>query len=299
MYAIMGITGQIGGVVARALLAAKRPVRAVVRDAGKGQVWADRGCEVALATIEDAASLAAAFGGAEGVFVLVPPNFDPLPGFPEAQAIGETVRTALAEAAPGRVVYLSTIGAQAKEPNLLTQHTIIENAIAGLPMPTALLRPAWFMENSSWDVAAASGEGVIPSFLQPVDRQVPMVATADIGRVAARLLQEAWSGHQVVELEGPRRVSPADIAAAFSRLLGHPVRTEAVPHDSWEALFKSQGMKNPLPRIRMLDGFNEGWIDFENGEAGTEKGGVTLETVLKSLTEREAQSRQDSRPGAA
>ena len=33
MYAIMGITGQIGGVIARALLAAKQPVRAVVRDA--------------------------------------------------------------------------------------------------------------------------------------------------------------------------------------------------------------------------------------------------------------------------
>ena len=56
MYAIMGVTGQIGGVVARTLLAAKQPVRAVVRDAGKGQAWADRGCEVALATIEEAAS---------------------------------------------------------------------------------------------------------------------------------------------------------------------------------------------------------------------------------------------------
>jgi len=53
MYAIMGITGQIGGVVARTLLAAKQPVRAIVRDAIKGQAWSDRGCAVALATIED------------------------------------------------------------------------------------------------------------------------------------------------------------------------------------------------------------------------------------------------------
>jgi len=48
MHAIMGITGQIGGVVARALLASEQPVRAVVRDAAKGQAWSDRGCEVAL-----------------------------------------------------------------------------------------------------------------------------------------------------------------------------------------------------------------------------------------------------------
>ena len=286
MYAIMGITGQIGGVVARTLLAAKQPVRAIVRDAIKGQAWSDRGCEVALATIEDRASLATAFREAEGVFLLVPPSFDPLPEFPEAQAIGETLRSALVEANPERVVYLSTIGAQAKQSNLLTQHTIIEKAISGLPIPVTFLRPAWFMENSSWDVAPAMQQGVIPSFLQPLDRPVPMVATADIGKVAAGLLQVAWNGHCVIELEGPHRVTPNEIAATFAKLLDRSVRMEAVPRVSWEALFKSQGMKNPIPRIRMLDGFNEGWIDFERGEVGSQKGSVALETVLKALIAR-------------
>ena len=287
MYAIMGITGQIGGVIARTLLAAKQPVRAVVRDAIKGRAWSDCGCEVVLATIEDRASLVAAFREAEGVFVLMPPNFDPLPEFPEAQAIGETLRAALVEANPARVVYLSTIGAQAKESNLLTQHTIIEKAISGLPIPVTFLRPAWFMENSSWDVAPAMQQGVIPSFLQPLDRPAPMVATADIGKVAAGLLQVAWSGRRVIELEGPRRVTPNEIAATFAKLLDRSVRMEAVPRESWEALFKSQGMKNPIPRIRMLDGFNQGWIDFENGEAGSQKGSVALESVLKALIEGE------------
>src|SRR6266699_2751182 len=226
MYAITGITGQIGGAVGRTLLAAGQPVRAVVRDVDKGKSWTERGCEVALATIENAASLAAAFRGAEGVFVLVPPNFDPLPGFPEARAVGKTLRTALVQANPGRVVYLSTIGAQASEPNLLTQHTIIEKAIATLPMPVTFLRPAWFMENSSWDVAPAKNQGVIPSFLQPLDRPLPMVTTAYIGRVAVGLLQVAWSGRRVIELEGPRRVTPNEIAATFAKLLGRPVRME-------------------------------------------------------------------------
>jgi NAD(P)H dehydrogenase (quinone) len=121
MYAVTGITGQIGGVIGHTLIAAKQPVRAVVRDAGKGQAWADRGCEIALANIEDTASLTTAFWGAEGVFVLVPPNFDPLPGFPEARAIGATLQSALTAARPARVVYLSTIGAQASQNNLLTQ----------------------------------------------------------------------------------------------------------------------------------------------------------------------------------
>jgi NAD(P)H dehydrogenase (quinone) len=288
MYAIMGITGQIGSVIGRTLLAAKQPVRAVVRDARKSQVWADRGCEIALANIEDRASLTTAFRGAEGVFVLVPPNFDPAPEFPEARAIAATLRTALEAARPARVVYLSTIGAQARQSNLLTQHTIIEATISGLPTPITFLRPAWFMENSSWDVAPAREQGVIPSFLQPLDKAVPMVATADIGKVAAALLQETWSGHRVVELEGPRRVTPNEIAATFAKLLGRSVRMEVVPRESWEALFKSQGMKNPIPRIRMLDGFNERWIEFERGEAGSHKGNESLESVLKALVEREA-----------
>jgi hypothetical protein len=46
-------------------------------------------------------------------------------------------------------------------------------------------------------------------------------------------------------------------------------------------------MKNPEPRIRMIDGFNEGWIEFENDEAARRKGRVVLKTVLKSLIDRQ------------
>ena len=286
MFAITGITGNVGGEVARNLLAAKQPVRGLARDVAKCGAWAQRGCEVVAADMNDAAALTAAFRGAEGVFVLVPPNFDPSPDFREARVIAETLRRALDAARPSRIVYLSTIGAQAMQPNLLTQHTIIERLLGDLPVPITFLRPGWFMENSSWDLAPATSSGVIPSFLQPLDKPVPMVATADIGRVAAALLCETWNGHRVVELEGPHRVTPDEIAATFARLLGRPVKMEAVPRETWGTLFLSQGMKNPTPRIRMLDGFNEGWIEFERGEVGSRKGSVALETVLRSLIER-------------
>jgi uncharacterized protein YbjT (DUF2867 family) len=287
MYAITGITGQIGTVVGNALLASNRRVRAVVRNADKGQVWRKLGCDLAVAAIDDATSLTAAFRGTEAVFVLVPSNFDPSPEFSEARTIGAALRSALDAARPARVVYLSTIGAQASEPNLLTQHTILEEAIGALPMPITFLRPAWFMENCQWDVAPAREHGVIPSFLQPLNKPVPMVATPDIGKVAAGLLQEKWDGHCIVELEGPTRITPNQIAATFTKLLGKPVHMEVVSRESWEALFKSQGVKNPLPRMRMLDGFNEGWIEFEKGEAGSLKGEASFETVLQGLTLKE------------
>jgi uncharacterized protein YbjT (DUF2867 family) len=284
MFAITGITGQVGGEVARNLLAAHQNVRGVVRDVGKCKEWAERGCQLVSADINDASALTAALKDVDGAFVLVPPNFDPSPDFSEARALAATLSSALVAARLRRVVYLSTIGAQATRSNLLTQHTIIEQALRKLPMAITFLRPAWFMENFTWDVAPAKN-GAIQSFLQPLDKLFPMVATSDIGRVAAELLQETWDDQRVIELEGPRRVTPTEVAATFANLLGRPVRIEAVPPETWGALFKSQGMKNPQPRIQMLDGFNEGWIEFEG--KGVRKGNVALETVLRALVERD------------
>ncbi|MFT4437273.1 NmrA family NAD(P)-binding protein [Caballeronia sp. 15715] len=286
MYAVTGITGQVGGVVARLLLAAGHDVRAVVRDAAKGEAWAKQGCEVALADVNDQQALQHAFEGTEGVFVLLPPTFDPTPGFPEARKTIATLRAALAAAKPSRVVVLSTIGAQATQPNLLNQLQILEQELGTLPMPVAFLRAAWFIENAAWDVAPARDSGIVPSFLQPLDKPVPMVATADIGRVAAELLRESWTGRRIVELEGPQRISPDMIAAGFTRLLGRDVSMTVVPRDTWEDLFRSQGMKNPTPRMQMIDGFNEEWICFEGAENEVRKGRVPLDTVLQSLIEK-------------
>lgn len=280
MYAVTGITGKVGGAVARALLGAGQPVRAVVRSAEKGLPWAQLSCELALAEVDDAQAMTQAFSGVDGVFIMLPSNFDPSPGFPEARVLVDNIRQALQCARPGKVVCLSTIGAQATQPNLLNQLQLLEQALRSLAMPVTFLRPGWFMENALWDVAPAIESGLIPSFLQPLDKPVPMIATADVGRVAAELLQETWQGQRIVELEGAQRITPNQIAETFARLLDKPVSMQVVPRDRWQALFSEQGMRNPLPRMQMIDGFNEGWIEF----AGTpRKEQVELETVLKGL----------------
>src|SRR5258707_15816925 len=94
VFAITGITGKVGGAVARALLSAGQRVRAVVRDADKGTFWSDLGCEVAIAEMEDAEALTRAFTDVAGVYILPPPIFDPEPGFPEAKAVISAVRRA-------------------------------------------------------------------------------------------------------------------------------------------------------------------------------------------------------------
>jgi uncharacterized protein YbjT (DUF2867 family) len=282
MYAITGITGQVGGALAEALLADGALVRAIARDRDRAVRWTERGCTLALADMTDAEGLTRAFEGAEGVFLLIPPIFDPSPDLSEVRAVIAAVRAALVVARPERIVVLSTVGAQASQPNLLNQLGLVERELGTLDLPIAFVRAAWFMENAAWEVEPAR-RGAMQSFLQPLDRAIPMIATADVGMTAARLLRRDWHGHRVVELQGPAPISPNDLAATFAELLDREVEAQAVPRSEWEAIFRAQGMSNPLPRMQMLDGFNEGWIAFEGGQAEPATGTTTLKTVLERL----------------
>lgn len=282
MYAITGITGKVGGEIARNLLADGQSVRAVLRDTGKAADWAAKGCATAIAEMENAEQLAAAFSGTEGVFILPPSEFDPEPGYPEAKRVIDAVASALMTARPQRIVCLS-IGADASQDNLLTQRTLMERSLSAIGLPVTFLRPGWFMENALWDVASARDEGVVRSFLQPADKGFPMVATKDVGRAAADLIRQDSSEMRIVELEGPVRISANDLAQAFTAVLGRPVRVEIVSRESWEGLFRTQGMKNPRPRIRMLDGFNEGWIEFRDHGRSAVKGSTPLLDVIAAL----------------
>jgi uncharacterized protein YbjT (DUF2867 family) len=283
MYAITGITGKVGGEIARHLIGQGASVRAVVRNPDKAADWAAMGCDIAIADMANAEQLAAAFSGVEGVFILPPSDFDPAPGYPEAKRVIDSVSRALTAARPPRIVCLSTIGADAPHDNLLTQRTLMEQSLNATGLPVTFLRPGWFMENALWDVASARDEGVLRTFLQPADKAFPMVATKDVGRLASDLLRLSGTGTRIIELEGPVRVSANDLARTFSGVLERPVRVEIVPRESWEDLFRAQGMKNPLPRMRMLDGFNEGWIEFQDRGRSAVKGNTPLVEVITAL----------------
>jgi NAD(P)H dehydrogenase (quinone) len=286
MYAIMGITGQVGSATARHLLDNGQRIRAIVRDKGKAAAWAARGADVAIADWSDAAALAAAFSGVDGVFVMLPANFAPSPDFAEPRALVQTLVAALRQAQPPKVVALSSIGAQHdRNLGLITQLHLLESALDTLPVPHAHVRAAWFMENIRWDVALAQHQGRLASYLQPLDRAIPMVATDDIGRTIAETLGQTWSGRRVIELEGPRRYSPLDMAHALAAVLEHDVEATAVPREQWVARFEDEGMPagRTAPRVAMLDGFNSGWITFEGGAAEQVRGHIPLGYVVDEL----------------
>jgi len=60
MFAVTGITGQVGSAVAENLLRQGHKVRALVRDPDKGRRWKEKGCELAIGDFNDPAALARA-----------------------------------------------------------------------------------------------------------------------------------------------------------------------------------------------------------------------------------------------
>jgi NAD(P)H dehydrogenase (quinone) len=286
MYAIMGITGRVGSAIAENLLAQGEQIRAIVRNPEKAGRWRDRGAEIAVADVDDSKALASAFEGMDGVFLMIPPNFAPAPGFPETRQTLASYHAALLKALPKKAVYLSSIGAeQTSGLGLITSLHLLEQTLGNLPIAHAFLRAGWFMENHAWDVTTAQSEERIFSNLFPLDRKFSLVAAADIGKAGADVLRQEWTGTRYIEVAGPEQYSPTDIARALSNALGRKIEAVAVPREKWTEFFVGQGMPEGRtePRAEMVDGFNSGWIHF--GVPGTEHvaGTTSLMSVIAKL----------------
>ena len=287
MFTVMGITGNVGGAVAENLLAAGKAVRGVVRNPEKAKAWADRGVELVQAAYDDAAGLAKAFTGAEGVFAMIPPDFAPAPGFPDQKRTIAAIRSALEHAKPNKAVFLSSIGSE--QPNglgLITTTHLLEEATRSLPIPVAYLRAGSFMENWLGGLDRIRATGEMPFFYAPLERKFPLVAAQDIGLAAAQVLQQNWTGERVLEVDGPKGGTDLnEAAAAYGNALGVNVKAVQLPEPAWQSVLEAIGM--PAERsgqyIEMVKSFNSGWIHF--GNADTEKfyGPTTIEAFAKEF----------------
>ena len=287
MFAVMGMTGNVGGAVADALLRQGKQVRGIVRDASKALTWKEKGVDVVTANYDD--RLTAAFADVEGVFCMIPPNVVPDPGFPDSVAHIAAIKKAVVAAKPPRVVFLSSIGAEKTAGlGLITTAHLLEEELSSTGIPSAFLRAGSFMENILHSIAAARATGMYFSFYQPLAEPIPLVATDDVGRIGAEILLQSWQGNRWIEISGPNYYSPQDVAAALGRALDRPVTGVAVPRDTWVDALAQNGM--PADRsgayIEMNDSFNSRWIHF--GVPGTEhvKGVVDLVTAMESLSRK-------------
>jgi uncharacterized protein YbjT (DUF2867 family) len=112
MFVVLGASGNTGKVVAETLLRQKKKVRVVLHDAAKEKAWGEAGADVAIADVDEGATLERAFSGAEGVYVLLPPNFRSSHVRVDNNRRTHTIAAAVEAAGVPHVVLLSSIGAQ-------------------------------------------------------------------------------------------------------------------------------------------------------------------------------------------
>lgn len=231
----------MGSAVASSLLDAGETVTVVARDPAHVAALRDRGAQVAVVDVGDAAALRDVLRTGHRAFVLNPP------ADPSGDTDVEERRTAgaIAAAVDGsgleKVVAASTYGARPGERigDLSVLHEF-EQRLLAIGVPVAVNRGAYYLSN--WDsmLASARDEGVIHSMF-PADMRIPMVAPADLGVAAARRLRSPVDDVGVRYVEGPDRCSAQDVADAFGRALGRPVAVAVVGPDDWLSAFESMG----------------------------------------------------------
>lgn len=232
MIVITTPTGNIGHQVLAHVLAAGQAVRVIARDPARlpGDVR-DR-VEVVQGSHGDPRVVTQALAGADALFWLPPGDVraahidDGFTGFTRPAA------EALREQGVKRVVSVSALGRgtpYAGRAGHVTASLAMDDLIAGTGVALRALANASFMENLLRQVTAIKEHGAF-SDITPADLRGPVVATRDIAAVAARLLLDgAWTGQEEVPLLGPEDLSPDDMAAIMSTVLGFEVRYERIP----------------------------------------------------------------------
>jgi uncharacterized protein YbjT (DUF2867 family) len=285
MYAVAGVSGQTGAAVAHALQAAGELVRVIVRRVEAGEAWKARGTEVAIADLADHVALTAALRGTKGAYLLNPPRYDVADPFAEAEKVGAAFAHAIDASGTGRVVVLSSVGGHLAAGNGIigTNHRV-EEALADVKTPVAILRARYFFENWTHVLGAARGNGLLPSFLAPVERRFPMVSVADIAATAVELLRGApWTGRKVVEL-GSFEASPQEVAAAVATALAKPVAPVIAPHEQWAGILRGNGFSPEVAAafVAMYDGINAGIVSPQSGME-QRQGKTSLTEAARSL----------------
>jgi uncharacterized protein YbjT (DUF2867 family) len=284
MYAIAGVTGNTGAVVADEILQQGKPVRVIVRTKDKGRPWLEKGAEVVVASVDDPTSLAEALRGADGAYLLAPPDMAGTDVVARGRELGETFAAAIKESGIAHVVFLSSIGAHLSEgtgPIQIVHH--IEKSLRETGVNLTLLRPAYFIENWAAGLGPAQEQGVLPSFLT-ADAKVAMVATRDIGKAAADALLHAAEGVRILAIAGPQEYAPADVATELGTVLGKEVKVAQGPLEAVVPTFQSFGISEHVAtQFRdMYDGLNAGRILWD--EQSTQiRGTTTPAEVFRGL----------------
>jgi NAD(P)H dehydrogenase (quinone) len=214
--AVTGVTGGLGGRVARRLAERGVGQRLVVRNPGRAPELA--GAEVATASYDDPRSLRRAFQGAR-TLVMVSASEDP-----DRLRLHANVVDAARDAGVERLVYTSFFGA-APECTFTfgRDHWHTEELIKASGLAWTMLRDNLYLDFLPLMVGP---DGVIRG--PAGDGRVAAVTRDDIADVAVAVL-EGGDGHagRTYDLTGPEALTMAEVAEQLTAFAGRPISYHA------------------------------------------------------------------------
>lgn len=283
MFVVAGVSGHVGSVAAEDLLAAGQAVRVIVRDEKKGEAWRQRGAEVAVGELEDAAFLTGALAGAAGFFTLLPGNFA-APDFYAAQReTAHAIVQAVRDSGVPHVVILSSVGADMAEGNGPIKGLYhLEQGLHGVGVKLTAIRAGYFQENIAQSLQPAQHMGIFPNFTPSADYPMPMIATRDIGHLVAQSLRHPPVQSEAVDLHGPA-YSIRQLAEKLGAALGKALQVVDIPVEAHVSTLVQAGMSEHHAGIfaEMYAGFASGAIAPRGDRL--EHGQTTIDEVIAQL----------------
>lgn len=289
MVVVMGATGNTGGVVAARLLESGKHVRAIGRREEALAALKAKGAETAVGDASDAAFLTRAFEGAAAVYALVPPDLRAADGRAHQLSLGRSIAEALRSAGVKKVVFLSSIGAEHPEgtgPIAGLHH--VEKMIEALGIDALFLRAGYFMDNAYGSLPLIRSQGINGGLIRGAV-PVTMVATEDIGRVAAdALLRGDFEGTTRREVIGPRDYTLGEVTSIIGEKIGKPdlAYVEFAEGDFRGALIGAGFSESVADAfVEMSHAINDGRVRSLEGRGTPNATMTTFETFAERLAE--------------
>ncbi len=283
MFVVAGVTGHVGSVAAEKLIAKGPAIRVIVRSADKGAAGSKKGAEIAVGSLDDQTFLSKAFQGATALFALLPPNYQAADFFGTQRKTADAISGAVKASGVPYVVLLSSVGADLPDgTGPIKGLHYFEAALRATGVKLTAIRASSFQENVENSLGAAKNMGIYPNFSPSADYAAPMIATRDIGALAADCLLSPSAKSEVIDLIGPA-YSPRQVAQKLGAALGKSLDIVDIPQAGWVPALQQAGMPQSLAEIfaEMYAGFASGKI-VPKGDRVVQ-GQTTLDEVIKSL----------------
>jgi uncharacterized protein YbjT (DUF2867 family) len=227
MILVIGATGQLGGKIARGLLARGKTVRILVRPGSVVAPLVDLGATVAVGDLRDRASLDAACKGQATVVTTA--NSARRGGDDNVDSVDlqgtRNLLMAAAAAGVGHFIYTSVLGASPDSPvPFLAAKAANEGFLRTSGMHWRILAPNAFIE--SWPVMvvgrpAAMGQPV--SVVGSGRRRHAFVSEDDVAAFGIAAVDHPAAVDQRLPIGGPQALSWRDVVAVYERVLRRPI----------------------------------------------------------------------------